>query len=143
LKYKQDKVLDNIMSPSDGDRVQSPKRCVLKYKQDKVLDNTTSTSDGDRIRSPKRCVLKYKQDGILDNTTSTPDGDRIQSPKRFVLKSKQDGVLEKDKAMDIVQNNIYAVKLVLQIKEIILLSLGVTDYGILLNSHAVNLIIKL
>jgi hypothetical protein len=23
-------------------------------------------SDGDRIQSPKRCVLKYKQDGALD-----------------------------------------------------------------------------
>jgi hypothetical protein len=39
--------------PEDGERIQSPKRCVLKYKQDGVLDKSRTM---DNVHKVSNCI---------------------------------------------------------------------------------------
>jgi hypothetical protein len=40
--------------PEDGDRIQSPKRCVLKYKEDDVLDKDRRM---DNVQEHNICIV--------------------------------------------------------------------------------------
>jgi hypothetical protein len=43
-------MVHNVSEPEDGDRIQSPKRCVLKEKQDDIL-NKDETLDNVQKRN--------------------------------------------------------------------------------------------
>jgi hypothetical protein len=58
---------ENVL-PEDGDRIQSPKRCILKYKQDGVLDKNRTMDNVQKHNICSSDTLEYNEENKKNKT---------------------------------------------------------------------------